>query len=123
MCLVCLSASLSISVHLPCIAMIITHHQCSCDCNNSPPNQAHHLGLATFPICFLFNFCRRLSTFPISDSPNPIHFPFNFSTISTYTLAIFPHVLCRSFSCLFLSVSVSPLCLSLFLSLSLTPFS
>ena len=86
----------------------------------------------------LSTFCRRLSTLPISDSPNPIHFPFNFSTISTYMLAICPHVLCRSLSCpslvslslsiylsIYLSISPSlplspPPPLSLSLSLSLT---
>ena len=65
----------------------------------------------------IVNFLPATSKFPISDSPNPIHVPFNFSTISTCMLAICPHVLCRSFSCLYLCLSVS-LCLSLFLSLS-----
>ena len=71
-----------------------------------------------------YSTSRRLSTFPIFDSPNLIHFPCNFSAISTYMLAICPHILCPSLSCLSLclclcfSLSVS-LCLSLSSSLSL----
>ena len=53
------------------------------------PDSAPPSVLLRFPFAS-YSTSRRLSSFFISDSPNPIHFPLNCSTIITYMIAIYP---------------------------------